>query len=81
VTGVTALASHLKLSWVSLSECEVDHADGFKRVSARKRKAQAQTQTDIIIVLVCFIIILVNLLLFVDQGFAKALELMGQLGS
>ena len=54
----------------------------LRAVSARKRKAQAQTQTDITIALVCFIIVLVNLLLlFADQGFAKAVELMGQLGS
>ncbi|MFY9836415.1 MAG: hypothetical protein WAK55_08070 [Xanthobacteraceae bacterium] len=48
-------------------------------VSARRRKAQTQTQTDITIVSVGFIIVLVNLvLLFADQSFAKALELMGQ---
>ena len=47
--------------------------------SARKHKAQAQTQTDITLLLVWFIICLLNLvLLFVDQSFAKAIELMGQ---
>jgi hypothetical protein len=48
-------------------------------VSARQRKAQAQTQTDITMVSVWFIVCLVMLvLLFADQNFAKALELMGQ---
>jgi signal transduction histidine kinase len=51
----------------------------LRAVSARIRKAQAQTQTDITMALVWFVIVLVNLvLLFADQSFAKALELMGQ---
>jgi hypothetical protein len=42
-------------------------------VVERKRRAQAETQTDITIVLVWFIICLVMLvLLFADQSFAKA---------
>jgi hypothetical protein len=58
----------------------VSHSEGIPAVSARKRKTQAQ-QTEIMIALVCFIIILVNLLLlFADQGFAKAVELIGYLG-
>jgi hypothetical protein len=45
----------------------------IRAVSARKRKAQAQTQTDITIGLVRFIICLVVLvMLFADQSFAKA---------
>ena len=50
-------------------------------VIERKRETQAEAQIDITIVLVCLIICLVVLvMLFVDQGFAEALELMGQLG-
>jgi hypothetical protein len=51
-------------------------------ISARERTARTQTRTNITIALICFIIVLVSLaLLFADQDFAKALELIGQLGS
>jgi len=76
VTSVTALA--VPEAMVDQPERRLIMPTDLGAVSARKRKAQALTQTDITIVSVCVIICLVNLvLLFVDQSFAEAIELMG----
>jgi hypothetical protein len=71
VTSVTALA--VPEASVDQPERRLIMPTDLGAVIERKREAQAQTQTDITMVLVWFIICLFMLvLLFADQGFAKA---------
>jgi hypothetical protein len=78
VTGVTALAVTSNYGRV-LEEWRRTVPTDLPNLSARERDVQTQMQTNTTIALLWFIIVLANLvLLFADQSYAKALELMGQ---